>query len=160
MLAGLISIPFGFPGVLIILLSALFYAIATHFAAGIGGVFLALLCVLTLVAETADNWLTALGAKRYGASTQAIWLSFLGGIVGAIALGAPFAFILGPLAPVAGGFAGAFLIVVAAEYYRRRDAGDALRAGWGTFVGRLAGMVLKVVIAAAMIVAVAVSVFF
>jgi uncharacterized protein len=160
MLAGLISIPFGFPGVVIILLSTFVYAMVTDFAAGIGGGFFAVLCVLTVVAETADNWLTAIGAKRYGASTQSIWLSFVGGIIGAIALGAPFAFIIGPLAPVAGGFAGAFLIVVAAEYFRRRNAGDALRAGWGTFVGRLAGIALKLVIAVAMTVAVAVSVLF
>jgi len=32
---------------------------------------------------------------------------------------------------------------------------DALRAGWGTFLGRMAGMVLKFVISAAMIMAVA-----
>src|SRR6185369_6687242 len=109
MLVGLVAIPFGFPGTLIILGSILVYAIATHFSGAIGIPFFIFLCVLTLIAETADNWLTALGAQRFGASRGSIWLSFLGGLLGAILIGGPAAVVLGPLGPVAGGFIGAFL---------------------------------------------------
>src|SRR5204863_468400 len=91
MVLGLVSIPFGFPGTLIILGSVLIYAIATQFAAGIGVPFFIFLCVLTLAAETADHWLSAIGAKRYGASTRSMWLSFVGGIIGAIVIGGPLA---------------------------------------------------------------------
>jgi uncharacterized protein YqgC (DUF456 family) len=148
---GIVSIPFGLPGALIVFLCALIYAIATHF---IGWPLLIVLGILTLIAETADNWLSALGAKRYGASTKAIWLSFLGGLLGAVILGAPLTFIAGPLGPIVGGFAGAFAIVAAYEYRQRKNLREALRAGFGTFLGRMAGMVLKAVIAVAMFIAV------
>lgn len=157
MLLGLVSIPFGFPGTLIILGCILIYGLLTHFAAGVGVPFFVFLCVLTLVAETADHWLSAIGAKRYGASTRSMWLSFVGGFIGAIMIGGPLAVFFGPLGPVAGGFAGAFAIVVIHELYLRKDLADALRAGWGTFLGRMAGAILKFVIAIAIIVAVAVA---
>jgi uncharacterized protein YqgC (DUF456 family) len=157
MVAGLITIPFGFPGTFIILGCILVYAIATDFSGAVGVTFFVVLAVMTLIAETADNWLTAIGARRYGASTGSIWLSFLGGLLGAIFIGGPAALIFGPLGPVAGGFIGAFIIVVAYELYREKSMHEALRAGWGSFLGRMAGIVLKLVISVAMIVAVAVS---
>ena len=155
MLLGLAIIPFGLPGALVILVSVLIYAMATQFAQDIGvGLFVGL-CILTAVAETADNWLTALGARRYGATSVSVWLSFLGGLAGAIFIGGPLAFLLGPFAPIVGGFAGAFLIVVVYERTHGKTGSEALRAGWGTFVGRMAGLVLKLVIAVAMIITVA-----
>src|SRR5881409_1709957 len=81
MVAGLVTIPFGFPGTFIILGCILVYATATDFNGAVGVAFFVLLSVMTLIAETADNWLTAIGARRYGASTGSIWLSFLGGLL-------------------------------------------------------------------------------
>ena len=159
MLVGLATIPFGLPGAAIILLSVLLYALLTDFAV-IGVAFFILLAVLTLIAETADNWLTAVGARRYGASTGSVWLSFLGGLAGAIVVGGPLAIVFGPLGPVAGGFLGAFAVVVAYELNRHGNWNEALRAGWGTFLGRMAGIVLKVVISIAMIIAVVWAVVF
>ena len=155
MILGLVSIPFGFPGTLIMLSCVLIYALATHFAGGIGVAFFVFLCVLTLAAETADHWLSAVGAKRYGASTKSMWLSLVGGFVGAIMVGAPLAAVFGPLGPVLGGFIGAFAVVVAHEMYLHGNFMEALRAGWGSFLGRMAGMVLKLVVSVAMIMAVA-----
>ena len=160
MLFGLALIPFGFPGTFIILLSIFIYALLTDFHAAVGVPFLIFLGVLTLIAETADNWLTAVGARRYGASTASVWLSFLGCILGAVVIGGPLAIVLGPLGPVAGGFAGAFGVVVANEFYRHGNLNEALRAGWGTFLGRMAGIVLKLVISIAMIIAVAWAIVF
>src|SRR5689334_10506429 len=117
MIVGLVAIPFGFPGTFIILGSILVYALVTDFNGAIGVWFFIFLCVLTVIAETADNWLTAIGARRFGASRGSIWLSFLGGLLGAILIGAPAAFVLGPLGPIAGGFIGAFLAVFAYELY-------------------------------------------
>ena len=159
MLAGLGTIPFGFPGTFIILVCILLYAIATGFNEAVGVGFFVLLCVMTVIAETADNWLTAVGARRYGASTGSIWLSFVGGLLGAIFIGGPAALIFGPLGPVAGGFIGAFAVVVAWELYRQKSMQDALRAGWGSFLGRMAGIVLKLVISVSMIVAVVLSIW-
>ena len=78
----------------------------------------------------------------------------------AIAIGGPLTIVFGPLGPIAGGFAGAFAIVVAHELYLRRTLKQALHAGFGTFVGRMAGMILKVVISAAMIISVAAAMLF
>jgi uncharacterized protein YqgC (DUF456 family) len=158
MILGLVSIPVGFPGTLIILGCALIYALSTQFAAGIGVSLFVFLCVLTLAAETADHWLSAIGARRYGASNRSMWLSFIGAILGAIMIGGPLAVLFGPVGPVAGGFVGAFAIVVVHELYLRRNLQEALRAGWGTFLGRMAGMILKFLISIAMIVAVAVAI--
>jgi uncharacterized protein YqgC (DUF456 family) len=154
MLLGLFSIPFGFPGAAIILGCILVYALATGFGAAIGIGFFVIMCVLTAIAETADNWLSMVGARTYGASRASMWLSFAGGLAGALLLGGPLIIILGPLGPIAGGFVGAFGVVVIHEYYSRGNWRDALRAGWGTLLGRMAGMVLKAVIAVAMIIAV------
>jgi uncharacterized protein YqgC (DUF456 family) len=160
MLVGLISIPFGLPGVFIILGSVFVYAYATDFSGEVGVAFLIALAILTVAAETADNWLTAIGAKRYGASSRSTWLSLLGGLLGAIFIGGPAAFLLGPLGPIAGGFIGAFAIVVAYEMYLGKSREEARRAGWGSFLGRMAGIVLKVVMAVAIIIAVALAVLF
>jgi uncharacterized protein YqgC (DUF456 family) len=153
MLLGLAIIPLGLPGAALILVCILVYALATDFSAGIGIPFFIFLCGLTAIAETADNWLTALGARRYGASTTAMWLSLPGGLLGAIAIGSPLAFLFGPLGPVAGAILGAFASVVFYEYRRRKNWREALRAGWGTFLGRMAGIMLKLAIAVAMVAA-------
>src|SRR5262245_38987860 len=159
MVFGLVVIPFGLPGAAIILLCVLVYVLTTSFSASIGVPLFVSLCILTVIAETADNWLSAIGTRRYGGSTASIWLSFFGGLVGAVILGGPLVFIFGPLAPVAGGFAGAFLAVVVYEYHRHGNVHEALRAGWGGMLGRTAGMLLKMVIAVAMIIAVAIALF-
>ncbi len=96
-----------------------------------------------LAFKIAEHWLSAIGAKRYGASTCSMWLSLAGGIIGAIVIGGPFSVAFGPLGPVIGGFVSAFLIVVAHEMYLHGNFNAAVRAGWGTFLGRMAGMVLK-----------------
>jgi uncharacterized protein YqgC (DUF456 family) len=160
MTIGVIIIPLGLPGAALILACVLVYAILTDFSAAVGWPFFIFLSALTIVAETADNWLTAAGAKRYGASTKSMWLSFVGGLLGAILIGSPLAIVTGPLGPVIGGFIGAFSIVTAYEYHRIRSTRDALRAGWGTLLGRTAGIVLKIVLAVTMIIAVAISIAF
>jgi uncharacterized protein YqgC (DUF456 family) len=158
MAVGLAVIPFGLPGVVIILVSILIYAILTGFSAGVGVFFFIFLCILGVIAETADNWLTVLGARRFGASKAAMWLSLLGGLGGAILIGAPAAALLGPFGPIFGGFAGAFLIVSGYERFRGKKTREALRAGWGTLLGRTAGILLKLVIAVTIVVAVAVAI--
>jgi uncharacterized protein YqgC (DUF456 family) len=160
MLLGLAVIPFGLPGMTVILITVLIYSILTGFSAGVGVFFFIVIVVLTVIAETADNWLTAVGARRFGASSGSMWLSMLGGIGGAILIGGPLSFLLGPFGPIAGGFAGAFLIVFVSEKRRGRNTREALRAGWGTFLGRTAGIVLKFVIAVATFAAVTFSVLF
>jgi uncharacterized protein YqgC (DUF456 family) len=49
---------------------------------------------------------------------------------------------------------------VAYELYLGRSTREAVRAGWASFLGRMAGIVLKLIIAVAMITAVAVAMLF
>ena len=151
---GLLIIPFGLPGVPLIFVGTLIYGLMTDFRAAIGVNFFVVLCALTVVAETADNWLMVLGAKKYGASRGALWLSFLGCVVGGLWLGPLLALVLGFLGPFLGAFVGAFLAVLLYEYYRNRQMRQALRAAWGAFLGRMAGILLKMMIGVGMVVAV------
>lgn len=104
---------------------------------------LVLLGVLTLLSLAIDFWATALGAKRVGASRKAITGAVLG-TLGGLFLG-PFGLILGP-------FAGA----LAGELLHRRSLGgthigDAAKIGFGTWMGILFGVVLKLGLAFTML---------
>lgn len=154
MTVGLAIIPFGLPGIGVIFGSALLYALLTQFNGGISLNLVLVLAALTIAGETADNWLMAAGAKRFGASTAAAWLSMLGGILGAMILGPFLAVALNVIGPVVGAFVGAFVVVVLYERRRTQNWREALRAGWGTLLGRVAGIVLKMAVGVGLVAAV------
>lgn len=93
---------------------------------------------LTLLSLAIDFWATALGAKRVGASRKAV--------VGAV-LGTFAGIFFGPL----GLFAGPFVGALAGELLHSRAVGQAARVGFGTWMGILFGIVLKLGLAFAMI---------
>jgi uncharacterized protein len=78
------------------------------------------------------------GAKRVGASRQALTGSLLGGIAG-IPFGVP-GLIIGP-----------FLGAVAGELIARRQLLAAARVGLGTWIGLAFGTLIKLVLAVAML---------
>jgi uncharacterized protein YqgC (DUF456 family) len=94
--------------------------------------------VLAAVSYVLEFAAGLLGAKRFGASRQAVWGAALGTLVG-IFFGLP-GILLGP-------FAGAVL----GEYGHRRDLGQAGRVGIGTWVGFALGLAAKIAITFAMI---------
>lgn len=145
MLCGLILIPFGLPGTFVIVGAAYLYALATGFAE-ITWTMLAVLLGAALAAEGIEALTGVLGARRYGSGTWGVAASIGGGIIGAL-LGAPLFFGLGSLP---GALAGAFAAAVLAEIIGGRTTGEAVRAGWGTFLGRIAGTAVKVAVAVAM----------
>ena len=109
----------------------------------VGIPMLVVLGILTLLSLGIDLWATALGAKRVGASRKAVIGAVLG-TVGGLAFG-PLGLVLGP-------FAGA----LAGELLHRRSLGtqhlgDAARIGFGTWMGILFGVVLKLGLAFAML---------
>jgi uncharacterized protein len=115
MLIGLAgSVVPGLPGVPLIFLSALVYAILTDFEV-VGGLVIALLGVFAAIAFVADFAATTYGARKFGASNWGTVGGAIGGIVGALAgalffgIGALFGLILGTIGGV---FVG--------EYLRRR----------------------------------------
>ena len=119
-------------------------AVGAQDEAGADPAGLVLLGLLTLLSLAIDFWATALGAKRVGASRKAIIGAMLGTLGGL--------FVLPPLGLLLGPFAGA----LAGELLHRRSLdkahlGDAAKIGFGTWLGILLGVVLKLGLAFTML---------
>lgn len=92
--------------------------------------------VLIIVVDYAAG---ALGAKKFGASRAGMAGSVIGAVAGVI--------FLNLIGLVVGTFAGA----VIGEVLAGRSTRDAVRSGWGAFVGFLAGSLFKLMTAVVMI---------
>jgi uncharacterized protein YqgC (DUF456 family) len=104
----------------------------------VGWFALALVAVLAVLAWAMDFVAAALGAKRAGASRQAVVGAALGTVAGI------FMGLVGVLfMPLVGAVAG--------EWIARRRHGHALRVGLATWAGLLAGMLAKFVLAFVML---------
>jgi uncharacterized protein YqgC (DUF456 family) len=137
-LAGLILIPFGLPGLWLMVLGVIGYGWLTNFqTVGVGTI--GLVVGLAFAGEIVEWWLGFRFAERYGGSRRAGWGALVGGIVGAI-IGVPVPLVGSVIGAFVGSFAGAALF----EYTRAREAGVAVRAGWGAVLGRAVAAGLKV----------------
>ena len=125
------------PGALFVFLGLTLAAWADDFTR-VGVVGLTIIGVLGLVSWGADFAATYLGAKRVGASPQALVGATLGGAIG-LFLGLP-GMILGPFAGAVGG-----------ELIARRELRRAGKVGLGTWLGLVAAAVVKVILAFMMI---------
>jgi len=125
------------PGHVLILAGALVH----HFAwkeEGVGWWTIGILAVLTLVGMAVDFLSGAAGAKYFGATR---W-GALGGILGAI---------VGLFFGLPGVIAGPLLGVMAGELLGGKGWLPAGKSTWGTFLGGLAGGIIKLVIALVMV---------
>jgi uncharacterized protein YqgC (DUF456 family) len=146
-LAGLVLLPFGLPGLWVMVLGVLAYGWLTDFRTITTGLII-LVLGLALAGEILEAWLGFRFARRYGGSSRAGWGALAGGLVGA-AIGVPV-----PLfGSVIGGFVGAFAGAALLEYTVARRSGPAAKAAWGAVLGRAlaaaAKMALGVVITVA-----------
>ena len=151
MLVGLIgSVVPGLPGVTLIFLSALLYAIFTDFQM-VGIAVIVFLFVLAALAFLMDFVATSYGARRFGASNWGTVGGALGGIIGALAglllagIGSLFGLILGTIAGV---FVGEYLRRERRGGPQEQEATDAdwrraSRAAGGVIVGYLASAVVQ-----------------
>ena len=120
MLVGLAgSVLPGLPGVPLIFLSALVYAILTDFEY-VGTLVMVLLGLFAAIALVADFVATTYGARRFGASNWGTVGGAIGGIVGAL-VGALFLGIGALFGLIFGTIGGVFL----GEYLKRRGRGTA-----------------------------------
>jgi uncharacterized protein len=87
--------------------------------------------IITIVMVILENIIPVWGAKKFGASKRGIWGSIIGLILGMF-IYPPFGIIIGP-------FVGAFIGEVTAG----KQSGPAMKAGFGTFIGLMTGMLLK-----------------
>ncbi|MCF8359751.1 MAG: DUF456 domain-containing protein [Prolixibacteraceae bacterium] len=95
--------------------------------------FLLLWAGIAIVVTVIDNVIPVYGTKRYGGSKKAIWGSVIGLIIGLFAF-PPFGIIIGP-----------FVGAVVGELIDGKETGDALRSGFGAFMGFLGGTILKLI---------------
>ena len=94
--------------------------------------FLLIWGIVTVVISALDYIVPAWGTKRYGGTKWGVWGSTIGVFVGLFA--GPWGVILGPLVGA-----------VIGELLGGKAAQEALRAGWGSFIGILFGTIIKLI---------------
>ncbi len=126
------------PGTTIILAAAVIHRIVLGPHKSISWPVIGVLVLLTLVTYAVDVLAGYFGAKYFGATK---WGTF-GAIVGAG---------LGLFFGIVGLFIGPVVGAVAGEFIAGKRMVEAGRAGWGSLLGNIGGMLAKLIIALAMI---------
>jgi hypothetical protein len=134
------------PGTALVLAGILLGAWIDDFTR-VGWLTLTLVTVLAVLAWALDYVAGLMGARKVGASRQALIGAALGTVVGL------FMGLVGVLfMPLVGAAVG--------EYLARRDHGQALKVGTATWLGMMLGMIAKVVLAFVMVGVFAVALVF
>jgi hypothetical protein len=136
-LAGLLLIPLGLPGLWVMVAGVLAFGWLTDFRS-VGVWTIALVVGLAFAGELLETWIGFRFAKAYGGSRAAGWGALIGGVAGAL-VGVPIPLI----GSVIGAFAGSFLGAALFEYARQQQPDVAARAGWGAVLGRAAAAAAK-----------------
>jgi uncharacterized protein YqgC (DUF456 family) len=127
-----------FPGTTIILAGAVVHRVMLGPEKSIGWRSIVVLILLTLATYALDFVSGYFGAKYFGATKWGMFGAALGAIIGIL-----FGIVGLLIGPVIGAIVG--------EFIAGKRMIDASRAGWGSLLGNLGGMVGKLVIALAMI---------
>lgn len=125
------------PGIPLVFAGLVLLAWAENFAY-VGWLTLTVLGVLALVSVGVDFLAAALGAKKFGASSRAVWGAGIGALAG-LFFGLP-GLVLGP-----------FLGAVIGEFSGKATLQAAAHAGVGATLGLLFGTLLKIALAFAMV---------
>ena len=88
--------------------------------------------IVTVVVSVLDYVVPAWGTKRFGGTKYGVWGSTIGVFAGLF---------FGAIGVIVGPLAGAII----GELIGGKEVAEALRAGWGSFIGLLFGTVLKLV---------------
>jgi uncharacterized protein YqgC (DUF456 family) len=126
------------PGTTIILVAAVIHRLMLGPEKSIGWHTIIVLLLLTLATYAIDALAGYFGAKYFGATK---WGAF-GAIVGAL---------VGVFFGIIGLFVGPVIGAIAGEFLAGKRMIDAGRAGWGSLMGNLGGMIAKLVIGLVMI---------
>jgi uncharacterized protein len=146
LLVSLYTTLLGFPGTVVILLGAIIYALVTGFTSlGLGA--LAILFLLSVLAEALDFGLGMADIPRFVISPKGLVYSLLGAAAGVLILSPLF---LGPGA-ILGVFLGAFTGVITTELIRQHQMKPVMRASYREIIGRASGVFIKGFLALIMI---------
>ena len=126
------------PGTTIILAAAIIHRMMLGAEKSIGWRSIAILLLLTLATYALDFLSGYLGAKYFGATKWGMFGAVIGALVG-IVFG------------IIGLFIGPVIGAITGEFIAGKRLIDAGRAGWGSLLGNLGGMIGKLVIALVMI---------
>lgn len=138
LIASLIMIPFGLPGLWVMLAAAVVYAY-TGSGVAISTFTLIMIGILAVIAEVIEYVLSAKYVRIYGGSRRGAWGAIIGGTIGAI-MGVPIPIIGSLVGAFAGSFAGALIAELGGGAAKR----DASRAAFGALVGRAMAAAMKV----------------
>ncbi len=125
------------PGPTLSFIGLFLVALIRHFSPPLTPTLIIFMLIITIAATVIDYFIPLIGAKRYGTSKWGIYGSFVGMILGAF---------FSPLGMLLGALIGA----VSVEWMVSRKEKQALKAGWGIFIGSIFGSILKLVVSGVM----------
>lgn len=142
---AVLLIAIGFIGIIVPVLPGLVFVFAGLLIAAwvddfqrVGWLPISILGILTLLSFVADIVATGLGAKKAGASREAV-------------IGAAIGTVIGLFFGISGIFAGPFLGAAVGEYRANRDLVKAGKVGYGTLFGLVIAVAMKIALALTMI---------